>query len=250
MLMRFMLSAALCATLPSLSWAQPASAKDAKEFASAHIELASSYFQAGRVDVAKEELQKVLDRDPKHSQAHNLQGLIYLKLGDASRAESDFRTAIGSDPANGDAQNNYGMLLCQSGRHAEGMEAFGRALQAPKYGQIAQTLVNGGLCLQQKGDMVGAEKFLIKALEQEPFMPAALYQLARVYHATGREGAAASRLAALHQQVAPNASSLELQLQISQGLGQPHEAAQAAQALRSRFPQSPEALRLDGAQTR
>lgn len=246
MITRFLLCVALAGSVPALAWAQPPASKEA-DFANAHIELASSYFQAGRSDVAVEELQKVLAREPKNSQAHNLKGLIHLKLGDLPKAESEFRDAVASDPGNGDAQNNYGMMLCQAGRYGEGMDAFGRALQSPRYHQIPQTLVNGGICLQQKNDFAGAEKFLIKALEQEPFMPSALYQLAKVYHATGRDDAAASRLSALHQQVAPTAASLELSRQVAQGQGNAQQAQESAKALRARFPQSPEALRLDSA---
>lgn len=223
----------------------PAQLAQQKEDSSlAHVELAASYYQAGRVDTAQEELTRVLSKDPRHSAANDLQGLLYQKTGNLAQAEDSFRTAIMSNPANSSAQSNYGTLLCQSGRYDAGMEAYGKALRTPAHLHVAQTLVNGGICLSQKGDYSGAEKFLVKALEQEPFMPAALYQLARVYVATQRFDQADSRLAALHAQVEPNAASTLLMYQVAQGAGKQEEARALAQKIQTRFADSPEAQQI------
>lgn len=217
--------------------------KAREDSAAAHVELAASYFQAGRLDVAQEELQKVLAQDPRNSMANDLLGVIHLKNGSMGLAEQAFRSALATDPGNGSAQNNYGMLLCQTNRAEAGMEAFGRALQSPKGLNIAQTLVNGGICLSRKNDHLGAEKFFLKALEQEPFMPSALFQLAKVYYATQRYPQAASRLAALHKQVAPNAASTFLMYELALAENKPTQAQSLSRLLQTQFPDSPEAQR-------
>lgn len=220
----------------------PVSVQKARDdSATAHIELAVSYFQAGRPQIAQEELQKVLTIDPKNSMANDLLGLIYMRAGNVTQAEAAFQIAVASDPSNGSAQSNYGMLLCKTGRYDAGLLAFGRALQSPKQLEISQTLVNGGVCLSQKGDTRGAESFFLKALEQEPFMPAALYQLAKVYYATQRFPEAESRLAALHKQVDPNASSTYLMYQLAVSQNKTAQAQSHSRALLTRFPDSPEA---------
>lgn len=220
------------------AWAQKPPAKD--DSAAAHVELAANYYQAGRLEVAAEELQKVLDKEPRNAQANNMMGLVYMKLGNLAQAESYLKTSLAADPASGNTLNNMGMLLCQTRRHDAGMESLGRALSSPRYTQISQTLVNGGICLQQKGDLVAAEKFLLKALEHEAFMPAALFQLAKVYYATQRYPQAESRLAALHKQLQPNAASTYLQYQLALAQGKPAESARLAALLQSRFPESAE----------
>lgn len=210
----------------------------------AHVDLAASYFQAGKADIAAEELEKVLGKNPKQTQANDLMGLIQMRSGNTKQAESYFKTAIAGDAFNGSAYNNYGLLLCQSGRFDEGMEAFGKALQYPKSIRVAQTLVNGGSCLSQKGDPGGSEKFLLKALEQEPFMPAALYQLAKVYYSTNRYEQAESRLKALHKQVQANAASTFLMYQIAVAQGRSSEAKNLFNVLKTRFTDSAETQRI------
>ena len=240
--------AALCCTLclassHSQSNSGTPQAKNRAEANGSRVELAAQYFQAGKPEIAIEEIQKVLAEDPRHSGANNLLGLIRLREGNAAESETAFRISLGADPGNAGAHNNYGMLLCQTGRHDAGMEEFGKALQRPSSIQVAQTLLNGGICLTQKGDAAGAEKFFLKALEAEPFMPSALYQLAKVYHQTNREPQAESRLAALHRQIEPTPASAFLAYQVARAQNKP-EANKLAQTLRARFPDSVEAQQL------
>jgi type IV pilus assembly protein PilF len=164
-----------------------------------------------------------------------------MKNGNFLDAESHFKIAIASNPTNGSAHSNYGTLLCQQSRYDAGMESFGKALQYPKFTKVAQTLVNGGICLLQKGDNLAAEKFLLKALEQEPFMPAALYQLSKVYFLTNRLDQAESRLNALHKQVQANAASTFLLYQIAIAKGNAQQAQNYAKTILTRFPASQEA---------
>jgi type IV pilus assembly protein PilF len=230
------------------AWAQKDTtaqlAQRKEDSAQAHIELATNYYQAGRIEIAQEELMRVLATDPQNSSANDLLGLLYLKSGNTAQAETAFKTAITSNAYNSSAQTNYGTLLCKSGRYEAGMEAYGKALQTPVRIQVSKTLVNGGICLTQKGDLAGAEKFFLKALEQEPFMPSALYQLAKVYYATQRFDQADSRLMALHKQTEPNAASTLLMYQLAVAEGKQGQAGALAQKLQTRFADSPEAQQI------
>lgn len=238
------LGLALGAHAQNSSTGAAATATARAESASARVELAVQYFQAGRVDVAQEELQKVLSNDPKNSMANDLLGVIRQREGNTPQAEAAFRTAIASDAGNASAHNNYGLLLCTTGRHDAGLESFGRALQSPTGIQVSQTLVNGGVCLAQKGDQAGAEKFFVKALEVEPFMPSALFQLAKVYLATNRPSQAESRLTALHRQAEPNSASTYLMYQVALALNKPAQVQNIARVLQTRFADSAETQRL------
>ena len=224
--------------LPFTAYATEVQKKD--ESALAHMELASSYFQAGRTDVALDEIQKILNTDPNNSMANELLGLIYMKRGQLAEAEVKLKLATISDTTNSSAFSNYGMLLCKMSKYDEGMTAFGKSLLSSRNSRPSTTLVNASICLQQKGDQTGAEKFLLKALEQEPFMPAALYQLSRVYFATQKYDLAESRLIALHKQTEPNASSLYLSYLINSAQGKTSQAKTIETLLKTRFSDSPE----------
>lgn len=229
-------------TLSFSSFAQ--SSTSAGESAKAHVELAASYLQAGRNSIALEEAQRALQLDPKYSPARDLMGIISMQEGQLDKAEEHFKAAIELDADNGDAHNNYGLLLCRSQRVEQAMEQFGQALTISRYPRVAQTLVNGGICLRQKGDLSAAEKYFVKALETEPFMPSALYQLSLTYFQEGKLLEAASRLDALHRQMAPRSDTLFLQIQIERSLGRTDAARKHARDLQLQFPQSSEARQL------
>lgn len=218
-------------------------AANAGNSAKAHLDLAVSYFQSGQFETAQSEAQRALQMEPKNSQALMLMGLVHMQMKELPRAEEMLRAAIAADASNGDAHNNYGLLLCQTNRIDASLEQFGRALSAPRYTKISQTLVNAGICLTQKNDFAAAEKYFIKALEQDPFMPSALYQLSRVYLKSNRAELAQNRLEALHRQITPNSASLFLESQIARAKGDTALAQRISERLTQQFPASMEARR-------
>lgn len=212
----------------------------------AHVELGVSYFQAGRFDVAQEEALAALKERPSDSDALTLLGSVHWALKEAAPAEAAFRKAISSNSSNANAQNNLGLILCQTGRIDEGIENFGLALATPRYPkeQMLNTLINSGICLSSKPDYPAAERYFLKALEQEPFHPPALFQLANLYYKTNRYPAASSRLEALHKLTRPTAATLLLQAKVAQAQGNTELARDSAQKILLQFPDSPEAKTL------
>lgn len=95
-----------------------------------------------------------------------------------------------------------------------------------------------------KQDYVAAEKYFLKALEQDPLMPGALFQLSRNYLKQNRVELAQARLDGLHRQVSPNSSSTYLQLQIAKARGDAQEAQRLGERIAKQFPNSLEAKRL------
>lgn len=213
-----------------------------------YIELGISYFEAGKYEIAMEEANKALAKEPQNADAHNLLGSVYLRLNDNANAEEEFKKALQIAPQNADALNNMGLVLCKTNRVDASLEFFGKALSTPRYPRAAQTLVNAGVCINKKQDYAASEKYFVKALEQEPFMPIALYQLALSYFKTGRSDMAESRIDALHKQISPNAASLYLLASIEQARGNNSKADQYRQRIASQFPQSNEARRIASGQ--
>lgn len=228
----------------SFAQAPATSATSAANSAKAHLDLAVSYFQSGQFETAQSEAQRALKDEPKNSQALMLMGLIHMQMKELPRAEEMLRAAIAADANNGDAYNNYGLLLCQTNRIDASIEQFGRAMSSPRYSKVSQTLVNAGICLTQKNDYAAAEKYFLKALEQDPFMPSALYQLSRAYLKGNRVDLAENRLEALHRQITPNSASLYLESQIARAKGDSAKAQRLAERVNKQFPNSPEARRV------
>ncbi len=236
------------AAMASSSMAAAAEAEQRHDPIRAHIELGVSYYQDGRFDIAQEEALAALKDDSSNSDALTLLGAVHLALGEIPQAESAFRKAVSSNPQNANARNNLGQVLCQTRRHEEGIEQFGRALATPRYPQdmMLNTLINAGICLASKPDLPAAERYFLKALQEEPFYPPALYQLANLYYKTNRFAAAESRIEALHKQTAPTAATLYLQAQIAQAQSNHVLARELAAKLLLQFPKSPEAKKLRG----
>lgn len=225
-------------------WAQSKNVSTAQ----ANIELGASYFQAGRLDVALEEAQKALQKDSNSSDAYNLIGSIYLQSKDFDKAQQALNKALQLAPQNADAHNNFGLLLCEQSKTQEALLAFGKALAVPNYQKSAQTLINAGICLQKTNDYQAAEKYLVKALEIQPFLPLALYHLSISYMKDGKLDLAQSRIEAIHKQMAPNASTLAVLGTISQLRGNTPQAQQFFERIVRLFPQSPEAQKIQSGQ--
>lgn len=222
-----------------------AQAQDEKQSsASIHMELAVSYFNSGRIAVAMEEVNRVLKEEPGNSKALTMAGVILLRQAELARAEEYFRSAIAADGNNGDAKSNYGILLCQRGRFDEGVEQFGKAMAVPKYAKTSETLINAGVCLMKKNDMPAAEKYFFTALEVEPGMAMAHFQLARLYIRTNRISDAEARITWFHRMTPPSSASLFMNAVIANSKGQSKDVLKISRQIADMFPQSAEAEKI------
>jgi len=67
------------------------------------VVLSEAYSQAGQDDLAMEELERVLKKEPNHARALISKGSILQSQGDFKTAETLYRKAIASEPTRGDA---------------------------------------------------------------------------------------------------------------------------------------------------
>jgi tetratricopeptide (TPR) repeat protein len=116
----------------------------------ARYNLALVLKRADRIPEAIDELQRVLDAEPRAEAHYNL-GVIYLHQGDAGRAAAALRAAISAQPDYADAHYMLGAVL------------------------------------QTTRDWNGAAAALRRAIALRPDLPGAHYTLARVLRAAGDE---------------------------------------------------------------
>lgn len=65
-----------------------------------HLRRGQDYYEKGQYDAAVSELREILKLEPKHSQAHCLLGMAYLKSSMLTMAKVHIKTAMELDPKN------------------------------------------------------------------------------------------------------------------------------------------------------
>jgi type IV pilus assembly protein PilF len=214
--------------------------------AKTHTELGSGYFARAQYGVALEELNEALRVDPGYAPAYNMIGLVYMELREDQQAEQSFTRALQLDPGDSDAHNNFGWFLCSRNRFDESIKQFLAAVKDPLYATPEKALLNAGICSAKKGDAAAAEDFLLKALKVQPQQPQALYNLAQLYFKQGRYAEARGPLSKYLQAAGPTPESLWLAIRLERKLGDRDAEAGHGRQMRKLFPDTPEALLLQG----
>ena len=225
--------------------ATPSDDTDQRRRARIRLELASSYYEEGKTEVALDEVKQVLVLDPTFGEAYNLRGLVYLRLGDPVQAEDNFRRAVVLNPRDGDAHHNYGWLQCQRGRYPEAARSFQQALAIPLYSGRSKTFLAMGVCDARAGLMADAERNLLRAYELDAANPVAGYNLSRVLYQRGDYQRAQFYIRRLNNSELANAESLWLGIKVENRMNDTQAMRQLSEQLRKRYPQSRERGSLD-----
>jgi len=208
------------------------------------LELAISYFQEGRHNVALDELKQSLDIDPTYADAIGVLALVYMELGERALAEQSFRRAMQLQPNDSDLNVNYGWFLCSTGRERESIDFFMAALKNPLYQRPALPLQNAGVCALRIRDVAAAEGYLKRSFEMQPGGIVAPVGLARIYYDRGDFERARFYVRNVNRSESAYPESIWLGLKIERKLGNQAEEASLAAQLRRAFPNSPEAAAL------
>jgi type IV pilus assembly protein PilF len=214
-----------------------------KRTAGVRLELASLYFSRGQFNTALDEIKLAIQADPNYGAAFNLSGLIYASLGNPAQAEASFRRALQINPRDADSMQNYGWFLCQNQRYKEAEAMFEQALVQPNYRGAAMTLRAMGNCQARDDRLADAEASLVRSYQLDPGSSATAVNLADVQYRRGEYDKARFYIERVNKSPAQsNAQSLWLAARIEYKLGNRALAQGLGGQLRSRYPQSPEAL--------
>jgi type IV pilus assembly protein PilF len=220
--------------------------QDKQAAAQTHTQLAAAYMKQGHLKEAETALHKALGFDDKYVQAHTMLGILNWRIGRLQDADKEFRAAISIDPSNGDTNNNYGRFLCETGKQADSMRYFKRALADPFYKTPALANTNAGSCLLKGNDYAGAEPYLRKALEIDPDFGPALLAMAMLDYRKGEAFQARGYLQRFESAGQATPESLLLGYQIATRLGDKETAANYSSRLQDQFPNSSQAQSLNG----
>jgi type IV pilus assembly protein PilF len=223
----------------------PSDETDARRRARIRLELAGSYFEEGKTEIALDELKQVIAIDPTLPDAYNLRGLVFMRLGDNRQAEDSFRRALALSPRDANVHHNYGWMQCQLSRYPEATRSFDQALANPMYNGRSKTLMALGLCQARAGQLPEAEKNLARSYELDAGNPVTGYNLARILYQRGEYPRAQFYIRRLNNSELANAETLWLGIKVEQRMNDSEAMGQLSDALRKRYPQSKERGSLD-----
>ena len=212
--------------------------KRSKDAASARtrVQLARAALRNGDYEGADRDARLALKADPRSADALTILGAVSERRGDMAGAGQHYKKAVDLAPERGAYLNNYGTWLCASGRAAESLAWFDRALTDSSYATPSAALANAGSCASAAGQNERAERDLRTALALDANNALALGALARIELQKGNafEARAFSERRLAAAPVDPDA--LVLASQIEQKLGDMAAAARYVQRLRAEFP--------------
>lgn len=185
--------------------------------------LAVGYYQQGQLEVALDEIKQALLADPDSAESYGVRALIYSDMQQLALAEDNYLRALKIAPNNADLNNNYGAFLCHHGRAQQALGYFDAALKNPSYDASKSNILNNaGSCRVQLKDYVGAEPYLLQALQLTPDLVATNFNLAQVYYARGdmtRAGFFVTRLTKIAKMESLTADVLWLGIKVQHKLG-------------------------------
>jgi type IV pilus assembly protein PilF len=219
-----------------------ASGNDPRNRAKIHTELGAAYFQAGNPAAALEHLATALNVDSSFHQAYSVRGLVYGSLKEYGKAESDFRRALNIAPNDPEVNNNYGWFLCETGKERQSIVYFLNALKSPLYETPDVAYANAGSCALKSGDLEGAQRYLLQALQlARDGGLAARFMLAKLFYLRGNlEESRVYINDVLKQMSLPPADVLWLAIRLERKLGNRQAEGGYIAQLRGRHPTSPE----------
>lgn len=206
-----------------------------------NLRLGSEYLQRGDRERALEKLLRAIEQDPDLGPAHAYLALTYEQLGQPREAEKHYRSAVrldGDDPA---VQNMYAVYLCRHDRVEDAEKHFMAAVKIPTYATPETAYTNAGVCSLKIPDPERAERYFREALALNPRYGDALWQMARLSHAAGRDFQARAFLQRLAEVTQLQAAALWLGVQVESRLDAPRDAERYGRQLMDKFPESVEA---------
>lgn len=209
-----------------------------------YVQIAAEYYRLGDTEAALKNAHKALEEDSDNASAHNVLATIYQKLEQKELAEKHFRAALQLAPQDSYALTAWGNYLCEEGRYAEAEAQYTKALTNPLFNAPWITETRAGACARKAGGHANAERYLRQALSANPRYPPALYEMAELEHARGKNKSARAYLDRLFKVRGYTPTSLLLGVRVERKLGARERSKNYEKLLRKRFPDAPEILSL------
>jgi tetratricopeptide (TPR) repeat protein len=158
---------------------------DSAEF---FVTLAESEFDASIYPAAREDLERAISLNSSLYQAHYLLGNVLTRTGNADGAISEYRVAIKLAPEQPRTYYQLALVLRSKQDDAGEQSALEQALEADNH--YAPAHAEMGRILLEEHRPADAVEHLLAAIENNPHLENAYFQLARAYAALGEKNKA------------------------------------------------------------
>lgn len=151
----------------------------------AHIDLANSYLQRGKLEVAREAFEKAIKVDPGSSKAYHGLGLIAAQQLNMTKASEYLKKAVQLDSSNIRAVSDYALVLCKDESPEKGLNVLKKHVAQPSVASLSTRLAFAR-CYDESGDVDQAEVFYKSVLNESASQKQALLSMANLKFNAGR----------------------------------------------------------------
>ena len=129
-----------------------------------------AYFAWQNFDTAREQFLKAYSLDPSYQRAYFYAGRVSFEQKDYAAAMKIFRQVLDEEPAEGEYRYYLGYALEKNGNLTQALEEYNNVERfSPKYGEVQPDLYyRRGRILQMEGNYRAAKQDLIRVLQNDP----------------------------------------------------------------------------------
>jgi type IV pilus assembly protein PilF len=159
-----------------------------------YLQLGVRYMDLNKLELAKENLQKALEKEPNNARAHSALAFLYEKINHFDEAKQHYEAAWGLSPDDIGIQNNYGKFLCDRRQFDRGLALLTQATSNLLNDRQWMALTNSARCHLGMGQRPQAVTLLKQALEMNGQYSAALFEMQKISYQMGDYKAASDYL--------------------------------------------------------
>lgn len=175
--------------------------KDRRELAARMAQVVTGELQGPALRSA---LEAIISEDPRNGQAQMRLGYALVETGDITQAERHFRAALAASMPTADVHLGLALCLASTARREEAVAALMEARRVEPGNPVVDANL-GGLALDA-GDLPRAIEYLGSALEIDPGLHQARFNLARALARAGRREEALKEALTLLVRLPPQAA--------------------------------------------
>ncbi len=211
-----------------------------------YLQLGVRYMDLNKLELAKENLLKALDKEPNNARAHSALAFLNEKINHFDEAKQHYDAAIGLSPDDIGIQNNYGKFLCDRRQFDRGLVLLTQATSNLLNDRQWMALTNAARCHLGMGQRPQAVTLLKQALDMNGQYSAALFEMQKISYQMGDYKAAEDYLQRYLGEANHTAETLWIGIQTEQALGNMSLANEYRNLLLDKFPNSNEAKQVAG----
>lgn len=151
------------------------------------FDLAMRYWIEKDYVNAKRQLQKVIELQPNHVEAHTNLGNVYRRLEKISKAKAEYEKALSLQPKNAEAHYNLGKIYENERKIQAAKESYKKVIKWGEEYALSEARVNLGNIFRKEEKIDRALNEYKKAIEANPNNAAAYFNLGNLYLNQGKK---------------------------------------------------------------